>query len=369
MTMSDGLLHNATLRKCWTMCGTKHRFIQDEPMTDLLRDTMRMKAHAQSGVSKCKRIMSENTTNHRGYEQWASSVTADICRHINNIPNGTDPGKCLPVAHRQNIPELDQTAMKRLRKLQSDFCIYTVDKNSGAFSLICLRGYLEGCSASLDSQAYELQDASAEDIIHDNQEKVQERFNITPHPTMSIYSELPKLHKAVQPAMRPLVNSHATTNTKLSLNLTIALKAMRLELDLIYNTAYATSGLGENPSERSWWIADSVEGCQVLQKYNTCDRNEERWKDLPRHPYMQTGDFEQLYTSLPHNDLLARTQSVIQEAFTVRKPAPQGKVVVLKFNNGIAKWQSITADTARTRKGKEFFTLDMMMEAVDRCHS
>ena len=81
---------------------------------------------------------------------------------------------------------------------------------------------------------------------------------------------------------------------------------------------------------------------------------------------MQTGDFEQLYTSLPHDDLLARTQSVIQETFAIRKPAPQGKVVVLKFNNnGIAKWQSITDDTARTRKGKEFFALDMMIEAVD----
>ena len=30
-TMSDGLLQNDTLRKCWSMCGTKHRFIHDDP--------------------------------------------------------------------------------------------------------------------------------------------------------------------------------------------------------------------------------------------------------------------------------------------------------------------------------------------------
>ncbi len=240
-------------------------------------------------------------------------------------------GLTLASVFRQNTPELDQTAVRRLRKLQSDFCIYTVDKNPGAFSLICLRGYLEGCSTSLNGPAYELQAATEEDIIHDNRVKLKESFHISPHPTVSIYSEMPKLHKAVQPAMRPLVNSHATTNTKLSSNLTIAFKAMRQELDLIYNTAYASSGCGRNPSQRSWWIADSVEGCQLFQRYNTCDRNSQRWKNLPRHPFMQTGDFEQLYTSLPHDDLIDRTHSVVKEAFAIRKPAPQGKVIVLKL--------------------------------------
>ena len=164
--------------------------------------------------------------------------------------------------------------------------------------------------------------------------------------------------------MRPLVNSYATTNTKLSTNLTIAFKALRPELDLIYNTAYDTANLGANPSQRSWWIADSTEACQLFQRYNTCDRTDHIWKDLPRHPYMQTGDFEQLYTSLPHDDLVARIHSVTQEAFSARKPAPPGKVTVLKFDNGIAKWQCIAANTAATRNGKDFFTLAMMNEAI-----
>ena len=235
MTMSDGLLQNDTLRTCWSMCGTKHRFIHDDPMSGQLRDTM--KAHAQSGVSKCKKVMSENTTVHHGYDQWAASMTASICKHIDDIPDGTDPIISIPAAFRHSIPELDQDAMRRLRQLQADFCVYTVDKNAGAFSLICLRGYLEGCSRSLDSQVYELQDTLAADIVRDNYVMMKDRFNITPHDNMSIYSEMPKLHKAVQPAMRPLVNSYAITNTKLSTNLTIAFKALRPELDLIYNTA------------------------------------------------------------------------------------------------------------------------------------
>ncbi len=93
---------------------TKHRFIHNEPMADLLRDTM--KEHTQAGVSTCARIMSEDTVSHHGYERWSAAMTTstDICKHIDNIPNETDPGKCLPAAFRQNIPELD--------RLQSDVC-------------------------------------------------------------------------------------------------------------------------------------------------------------------------------------------------------------------------------------------------------
>ncbi len=164
--------------------------------------------------------------------------------------------------------------------------------------------------------------------------------------------------------MRPLVNSHATTNTKLSLNLIMAFKALRPELDLIYNTAYAAAGLGASPTRRSWWIADSAEACHIINKYNTCDRNENHWRALARHPYMQTGDFEQLYTSLPHDDLITKTRSVIQEAFSARKPPPQGKVIVLKFKDNVATWKHITHNEAGKRNGKEFFTIDMMMDAT-----
>ncbi len=215
MTMSDGLLRNTNLEKCWTICGTKHRFIDDERMSEQLKDTM--KAHTRAAVSRTKNLMSENTNIHYGYEGWASSLLTDINAHIDDIPSGADPIECLPLQFRNNISSLQPSDIRRLRQLQSDFCIYRVDKNSGAFSLICLRGYLEGCSHSLKSQAYELQD-----VIHDSHDLMKRKFNIAQHDSMSTYSELPKLHKRIQPAMRPLVNSHATTNTKLSQNLTMA---------------------------------------------------------------------------------------------------------------------------------------------------
>ncbi len=119
MTMSDGLLQNANLEKCWTMCGTKHRFIDDERMSEVLKDTM--KAHARAAVSRSKNLMTENTNIHHGYERWAASLLTDIYKHIDDIPNGANPTECLPHKFRNDISSLQSPDIRRLRQLQSDF--------------------------------------------------------------------------------------------------------------------------------------------------------------------------------------------------------------------------------------------------------
>ena len=104
--------------------------------------------------------------------------------------------------------------------------------------------------------------------------------------------------------------------------------------------------MSKNPpfSKTSWWIADSAEACRVIETGTNTAGVIYRYTLTyihAKHGHLfnqlatpvtlfqgwQSGSnihacklvyFEQLYTSLPHDDPVASSTSVIQEAFSVR---------------------------------------------------
>jgi hypothetical protein len=225
------------------------------------------------------------------FDEWLAAVKLDCQRRLAAFRQ-----------YRTKSPVvLTDEVRKYLRFLQHHLVLVPVDKAANNISFICKRLYVATLSAELysPSGAYApVTDMTAEEILSHHAD-VLGRSKLTGDPKLPYLYWLPKLHKDPV-GHRFIAASARCSTTELS-------KVLSDALNFVLQTL-------RDKDDRNV-RASGVRRYFVVQGYEEVAFFLSRWRRRTVRRALYSGDFSTMYTSIPHDDLLARVREALWEAW------------------------------------------------------
>ncbi|KAK3241599.1 hypothetical protein CYMTET_48646 [Cymbomonas tetramitiformis] len=236
---------------------------------------------------------------------WVAAVRAEARTVIDSSAGGESfVGGC-------EDPHLVLTASdwRRLREVQRDFVITTVDKAAGNFCFVCKKHYMQKCLDELrHGVAYEATERSADDINAEGTALCR-AHSITPQrgPRIPHFHIRVKLHKSPV-GYRFVAGANRATLTPVSKWLSVAFRALTADAEGLWKEV--VSQIPGVPRGRgSWIIQDSAE---VRKLAAACNRPRGQ-RDASMH--VCAFDFTSMYTTLCLQDLKDRLSALFRSIF------------------------------------------------------
>ena len=248
----------------------------------------------------------------------------------------------------------DDVVKNDLDKLQERYILIPIDKADNNVAFVCKRYYIEVIVKELGmrgnpSSTYEhLHNVIPNEIIHNHQNYLQERFHMTVPGEMCTLPDiywLPKLHKTPTKA-RFIIASRKCTVKNLSKDVTSIFKLAYNQIDRYNQKASIFSGI-----KTFWVIQNSHPVLRVLDQISS-KRNAKT---------ISSFDFSTLYTNIPHSKLFAELSDIARFIF---KGGTRSTISIDKV--GIAHW------TRYANNSHVKYDLDKILAAIkfllDNCH-
>ena len=260
--------------------------------------------------------------------------------------------------HNNNfIPVLkDENVIKELKSLQNNYVLTTVDKASKNIAITCKRFYLQTIYKEIynDDQinhVYREEQLSAPEAVHIHHSFIssicmnidKEKYSNLPY----IYM-VPKFHK-IPTKFRFIVASSNCSTKPLSNAISKALQKVRTERKYYCNKLETYDGINR------YWIIDN--STPILDCVN-------RLNDTQTAKSISTYDFSNLYTSLPHSEILNSLSCIVTEVFDYRvKKNKASNLAIYKSKKENELW-CIGNWVKKPRSDTFFFTKDSLIKSI-----
>ena len=266
------------------------------------------------------------------------------------------------------IPVLkDQSVIKELNIIHDKYVLTSVDKANNNVAIICKKFYLqtiynelyavnetsEGLFGNIfdEHKVYEeshLTESQAVNIHHSYMKSINmpcdwEKYNSLPY----IYM-MPKFHKTPI-KFRYIVGSKTCSSKPLSNALSKTLKVISTSRMYYCKKLQTYDGIN-----RFWVINNNAPILECIDKLN----NSENAKSI------NTYDFSNLYTSLPHNDIMHSMKTIITKLFAFKAVSEYNYIVVYPSNKANTLW-SMAAWSKNPNKSTFRFNVNTLIESLD----
>jgi hypothetical protein len=227
---------------------------------------------------------------------------------------------------------VSSAARKYLRFLQHHLVLVPVDKAANNIAFVCKKLYCQLLTNELSNPqgAYVSVQKKVELILAEHKQYLEsKKFEVKDQ--LAYLYWLPKLHKNPV-GQRFIAGSAVCSTTDLS-------KVLSDVLNLVLKT------LLEKDDECA--LETGVRRFFVVTTYEEVASSLSQQMPISHNCQLRTGDFSTMYTTIPHDDLLARIQQVTQEAWewaARREAVPLCDVVV--------RWTSSETQWARKARGR-----------------
>ena len=204
------------------------------------------------------------------FEEWKAKFMLLIKNKVNHTPN---------LIHcTTNL----RMVRNKIKDIQDKYVIVPVDKAGNNFGFICRKYYAQILISEIDSSdTFELTNISSS-YVKGLFINFMKRFNMTPFCKVPFIYCIPKFHK--NPVkFRFITSSFNSINKDISIILNLSLDVLMKKI--------------EDESEYNWIIKNNN---KVLDTIFHCNEN----PGLPGNYMIATFDFNTLYTTLPHDDLI-----------------------------------------------------------------
>ena len=271
--------------------------------------------------------------NKSDFDAWKKNILQQVDQRVRNLKSKKVPSVTKPVLE-------DEDALAALSDLHSKFVVVPIDKASNNVAIICKRFYIQklldevGVPGDI-SPTYKMSDRNPEDVIADNT-LLCEKFDLSLDDrmkTLPFMYWLPKMHYS-PPRCRFIVASSSCSTKPLS----------RLASSIykhIFNQVHSfhdKSTFYKNYN-RFWVIENSDPVIEKLTRLNKTKRARN----------ISTYDFSTLYTKLPHDELIANLNEIVDFAFQGGNQKKDGNRKYLTVRGASTFW-------TKTKHGKNSFT-------------
>jgi hypothetical protein len=238
------------------------------------------------------------------FKPWVAQVKQQVLQTFHQILNS----KYQQFNSHDNVV-IDGDIKMRLRALHKHFVMVPVDKAANNVAVICRKYYTQQLVRELEKKdgAYELvtQDQTEQTILTSHATFLKPYGMQAPLKcnTLPYLYWLPKLHKTPV-SSRYIAGSSKCSTTRLSKNLSLILTHVMSELRAKDDENIIRTGI------RRFFI---VNGYEEVASFT--DKWHQTFKFPNQTQHLYTGDFSTMYTAIPHNDLIARIDKVIDETW------------------------------------------------------
>ena len=299
-----------------------------------------------------KKLSVDTSTTEVCFNQYSSTV-------IDKVKNQIDMLKSqYPSSLKTDfIPVLkDPGAISELEALQQSYVFTPVDKAAKNIALTCRSFYIhtiinelfENKPNPVYKECTEIMESDAVQIHHKYMESISMPFKSSDFNKLPLIYMTPKFHK--NPVkFRFIVASNDCSNKPFSNAISKALKKVRIDRKYACEVSQKFDGVNK------YWIIDSS------QPIIDCV---ERLNQKQMTKSITTYDFTNLYTSLPHQDIIKSLSTLITDVFnkrTKKRKADKLAVYVSKKENVIwsnANW------VHKPKTSTFYFTKELLIEAI-----
>ena len=316
------VVSNQKLRKLFTK-GPNYR----EPTT-LNYNRCRKEIAASLGMA-IDNFAAKFSVNKDDFTSWKNKVLHLVDQRVEILKSKKVPSVTKPVLE-------DEEALSALTDLHSKFVVVPIDKASNNVAIICKRFYVQklldevGVPGDM-SPTYKISDRNPEDVIADNT-ILCEKFGLSIDDrmkTLPFMYWLPKMHYS-PPRCRFIVASSSCSTKPLSRTASSIYKHIFNQV----RNFHRKSTFYKNYN-RFWVIENSDPVIEKLSRLNSTKRARN----------ISTYDFSTLYTKLPHDELIANLNEIVDFAFQGGNQKKDGNRKYLTVRGTSAFW-------TKTKHGK-----------------
>ena len=283
---------------------------------------------------------------------WRSTVMQRVTETLNTIPLDTPLQECTPLGYHTH----DASAMRAfLDRYQGHGVVCTtMDKAANTMIFRCPKAYVSDtladfCSASVYTAVTEDADSllqSHNAFLTSYGVPIDRSCQDLPH-----YVATMKLHK--QPPGCRYISSSATSSMQVvSVWLNRLFNALLPEIDHLFAKVMKDTGIAAFWTHRSWILKNTAEVIPLIQAWNQIYAATSASSTSP--PYLQTFDFERLYTNIDTNDMLSSIMELVRDIFSsdTRHQFAGIKVCTTKKAQWLKQDQMPASDQSRFKRGK-----------------
>ena len=253
-----------------------------------------------------KNISADTSTSEVCFNQYSSTVIEKVKTQIDILKS-----RYPSLSKTDFIPVLkDPGAISELESLQQRYVFTPVDKAAKNIALTCRSFYMhtiinelfESGPNPVYKRCTELQESDAVKIHHNYMESIAMPFKSNDFNKLPLIYMTPKFHK--NPVkFRFIVASNNCSNKPFSNAISKALKKVRTDRKYACEISQKFDGVNK------YWIIDSSQ--PILDSV-------ERLNQRQMIKSITTFDFTNLYTSLPHKDIIQSLSTLITDVFVKR---------------------------------------------------
>ena len=264
---------------------------------------------------------------------WKQKVLHQVDQRVKIMKGKKVPSETKPILE-------DEDALAALSDLHSKFVVVPIDKASNNVAIICKRFYIQkllnevGVPGDM-SPTYKMSDRNPEDVIADNT-ILCEKFDLSLDDrmkTLPFMYWLPKMHYS-PPRCRFIVASSSCSTKPLSRLASSIYKHIFNQVRSFHHKSTFYKNYNH------FWVIENSD--PVIEKLTRLNKTK-------RARNISTYDFSTLYTKLPHDELIANLNEIVDFAFQGGNQKKDGNRKYLTVRGTSTFW-------TKTKHGKNSFT-------------
>ena len=321
------------------------RVVSNQKLRKLLTKGPNYREARTLNYNKCKKEIADSLgvtidslavkygVNKSDFNDWKKNILQQVDQRVRNLKSKKVPSVTKPVLE-------DEDALAALSDLHSKFVVVPIDKASNNVAIICKRFYIQklldevGVPGDM-SPTYKISDRNPEDVIADNT-LLCEKFDLSLDDRMKslpFMYWLPKMHYS-PPRCRFIVASSSCSTKPLSRLASSIYKHIFNQVRSFHDKSTFYKNYN-----RFWVIENSDPVIEKLTRLNKTKRARN----------ISTYDFSTLYTKLPHEELIANLNEIVDFAFQGGNQKKDGNRKYLTVRGASTFW-------TKTKHGKNSFT-------------